>query len=680
VAAGCGGSEHAARSSFVYPGAVRAAAETAAGDSVLAPPDLAACGAPLGSPNRRLTRFELAYAIEDVFAVDASALHALPRPFASIGNTPDILVGRLLDRSERFLARYRRETAVLAETIAERLTTACNGSSDPQVCVIERLRDPAARLWRRSVSADELRGLAPAETAKRSPAAWARAVVSALLESPRFYLLANEDDVGPDGHPTSSASDALLHARRRLASRLALALHSSVPDVELLRRAERGDLDDTSALRAEIRHMLADRRFERFGREFTRQWLRSDRAPLFRPSLESRTLLEEPARLLQFEQQTADFFRQHFEARRPVRQLLSGDAGGLVSSGIVLSALSAPIRGGGDESWLGRGLLVQAAFLCRTFPLAAVYPYELWDGHPLLDSVTAQTAPRPAEPDLLAIRTKDRPCRECHSQLETIGAALRAYDGLGNPSRSVSSPLGGVAGRSLDGPRELARFILDSGRFEPCVAQKLLSYLLFRAVLPSQRAADRCLVDALAGSGEDSSRDDLRDWLEGALSSPAFREQGRQVVHDTPTPSPNADGYRTPVPPRDTSDEACRSFDAGRFLVENCGTSACHGRGTTSAFFAVSDADSARRLLRSARTAPRGYCSEHDGLIDTEDPRASLVVQKLTAGNTVCGSPMPIAGGPRSLNHLDQSCFVRWIEQVNADTRGREQGRARRTP
>src|SRR5262245_16202652 len=51
------------------------------------------CAPELGSPDRRLTRFELAHAVEDVFGIDAADLRALPAPVAGIGDVPDILVG-----------------------------------------------------------------------------------------------------------------------------------------------------------------------------------------------------------------------------------------------------------------------------------------------------------------------------------------------------------------------------------------------------------------------------------------------------------------------------------------------------------------------------------------------------------------------------------------------------------
>lgn len=628
------------------------------------------CAADLGAPDRRLTRFELAHAVEDVFGVDASSLHALPGPAASIGDVPDILVGRLLDTSPRFLTPYRAAIAKLAAAAGARLAPACN-APDPasaRRCVVEQLRLPAARLWRASLNAQELAELDAAGGAATAPAALFQLGILHLLGSPRFYLLKNEA-------PAKSADreDPHRFATRRLLGRLSLALWSSVPDSTLLERAERGALADDGEFEAELRRMIDDPRFARFAREFTRQWLRLDRRPLFRPSLESRSLSNDPARLARAHDEVTRFLARQLATERPLSELLTSldpdlnpastrpaERAGLLTSQALLSAVSTPIRGGGDESWLGRGLVVQSAFLCRTFPLAAVYPSELWEAHALLDPRLTAASPRPGEPALLSIRTTDKPCRECHRQLETIGATLSVFDGLGEP-RAASAPPVEVAGQQIAGPTELSSWILRSGRFEPCVAQKLLSYVLGRAVLPAQRTADRCLVERLT-AGRDSPAT-LRRWLLQSLMSPGFRAQGEHVIRDKPTPSPNSNGYTDPLLPLSVKPAACQSFDAGAFLVGNCGTAACHGAGAPSAAFAVADAETAARLLRSSKPSPAGYCGNFAHYLDPEQPSNSLVVRKLTGGAGLCGAAMPITGGPRTLAPVEHACFINWVTE-----------------
>jgi len=585
--------------------------------------------------------------VADVFGVDASSLHELPRPLAGIGDSPDIVVGRMLDRSDQFLVPYRAKLSALAGQIAAALTRACAKAGDPRACAIAELRAPAARLWRSSDAEASVAALARAHAGDAAPA-MLRTIIAELLGDERFFVLQNEATAG-NGTPAFD--------RRRLASRLALVLWSSVPDLELLRRAEAGTLDDPAALAAEVRRMMTDARFQRFGRELARQWLRLDRPPAFRPSLAERKLVDDPKRFAAALDEAAALIQKQVATGAPLAELVTGEHG-LLTSGAVLGAISTEIRNGGDESWLGRGVLVQSSLLCRTFPLAAVYPWKTWKDHPLLDPHVAAKSKRPGERVLLDMRTRDNPCRACHRQLETIGASLWMYDGFGRPDRSAKPFVGTIAGKRVAGPRELGRWILDTGRFEPCVAQKLLTYVRGRAVLPAKRAGDRCLVDALTSGGPPTLAGLLVQSLAG------IGAQGADVVRDKPTPSPSSNDYLDPLPPVAVTDAQCAGFDPARFLRDSCGTAACHGPGSTVTAFALPDVRDIAAVLSKAEASPDGYCSDEGGLLDRKRPGESLLIRKLTAGGKMCGGPMPITGGPRTLNPVEHACFTRWAARV----------------
>ena len=86
---------------------------------------------------------------------------------------------------------------------------------------------------------------------------------------------------------------------------------------------------------------------------------------------------------------------------------------------------------------------------------------------------------------------------------------------------------------------------------------------------------------------------------------------------------------------------------------------------------AFPDREEATLLLLGAKPSPNGYCSEHPSLVDLENPRRSLIVRKLVAGNEVCGSPMPITSGPHSLSPDEVACFVRSVETIAMRERDR---------
>lgn len=602
-----------------------------------------------------MTRFELAYALFDVFGVDATRLHSLPAPERSIGDVPDINVGRMLDVGQNFLNAYEAHVEALLPALLPSIVGRCGRAGNSAQCVFATLREPLAQLHRvapndpSSPESVRLQAVLEAEHDRGLPA-MARAGLRALLLSPSFYTVTSEAPI---------------------ATRLALVLWSSVPDIPLLELAEAGQLQDPQVFEQQVRRMRADPKFARFGVEFSRQWLRLDRPPQFRPSLQERRLIEDRARFTQGHQQVASWLQLNLDERRPLRALLQGETS-LVRSSAVLTALSSPIKGGGDENWLGRGLVVQSAFMCRNFPLAAVYPAKAWDAHPLLDPKRSDATSRPAEPELLGIRTHDQPCAQCHMQLETIGAALAAYDGMGDligenapnaeqVQRYVT--LGRAGSEALHDADAVANWVLGSGRFERCVAQKLSTYVLGRAVLPARRPSDRCLVSALTSTTDGETT--LDGILEGLLRGPEFQQPGNEIVRERPTPLPTSTLYRQPVVLAPVSAVQCAEFAPAQFIVDQCGTSACHGPGSATGVFAFGDEALVRRALKAGRPNPRGYCKDHPTLLDAR-PEQSLIRQKLLGGD-VCGAPMPITGGARSMGALELSCLVHWLDGVAHD-------------
>ncbi len=88
-----------------------------------------------------------------------------------------------------------------------------------------------------------------------------------LLISPDFLFRVERDptDVAPGTVYTLSDLE--------LASRLSFFLWSSIPDAELLDRAERGLLQDRAVLEQQTRRMLADPRSKALVQNFAGQWL-----------------------------------------------------------------------------------------------------------------------------------------------------------------------------------------------------------------------------------------------------------------------------------------------------------------------------------------------------------------------------------------------------------------------
>jgi hypothetical protein len=93
----------------------------------------------------------------------------------------------------------------------------------------------------------------------------------------------------------------------------------------------------------------------------------------------------------------------------------------------------------------------------------------------------------------------------------------------------------------------------------------------------------------------------------------------------------------------------------------SCGSSACHGKGTT-----VLDLESpgvANRLVNHA-TNPDSVCK--DRTLVATDGTQSLLLQKLTSAMPPCGSQMPFGGGMASDDEI--ACVRDWITSLNGGT------------
>ncbi len=582
------------------------------------------------SPNRRLSRFELAYAIEDTLGVNADAMRALSPPRRGIGEVPSILVGADLDTSSAFLAEYEPAVSEVAANASVLFVESCAREALSDEVCLTQLHAPWQRLWKREPSAEERSRLdevlAPAPSIEGK---LAQAVAHILL-SPHFYLLDYEN------YTIGNADQS----RRLLKSRWAQVLWSSVPDVELLQ----APLDTAEQREQQLTRMLRDSRSSRFSRHFVQQWLRLDKPPLFQaPESDARApvaLSYQPERLEQQLRELSHWLQANLDT--PLPQLLqSSTAGtGLLLQQAVLETTSTPILQGGGERWLGRGDLIQSALLCRTFPLASVYPEHYWEHSWLHDPSSAEYQQRPPEADLLQLRSAEAPCNNCHNQLETLGRALDERDGAS----------------------AVNEFIVGSRYFERCVASEVFSYAWSRQVSITRRREDRQHIDqALELQAENPT---LRSLLRTALLSDVAPTS--EVVRER-KPLPSSASYKPTALPN--PDGSCTSFDAQEFLELNCGIG-CHSGSTTGAvrasggLFIGNSEQQTRQLLQHTAPPESGYCGEHGSYINRDEPEGSLLLRKIIDGPNTCGGPMPLAGGTHTLDPRDLSCFADWVQQL----------------
>jgi hypothetical protein len=176
---------------------------------------------------------------------------------------------------------------------------------------------------------------------------------------------------------------------------------------------------------------------------------------------------------------------------------------GILTQGGFLVARARPMAG----SVVGRGLLVNASFLCATNP---AFPADLAT---MIDAANMQLA-NETERAAADYRARTSPCGACHRSFDPYGLALENYDGIGryrtadDKGRPIDAavtlpPLAG--GAMVRNAIELGAALAQGGTFANCIAKNLLNFAL--AETPSTPiATNACAVrnvsDAFAASGD----------------------------------------------------------------------------------------------------------------------------------------------------------------------------------
>lgn len=464
---------------------------------------------------RRLTASQVARTVEDLFAV------AL---------TPDV-------RDERLLA-YRSNISTSVDTssarnyfeFASQVVASADLSRCEANCLDWLLDDVGRRLFRRPLSNEERqRYTVLFETAVEDGTAGEAAgwVLEAMLQSPTFLYL--DESVKADGTLDDYA----------VAARLSLLLWGRNPDVDLLERAERGELTSDADVAEEVTRMLNDPASEAGLREFVDQWLdlarledadtRPDLADLGGATVNAlrdepvqyfRRLLREGAGLGELLTSSRTIASAELEELygADIVERMDGDftldpahRGGILSLPGVAAALSHARR----TSPTLRGKAVLAGLLC-TPP----------DPPPAnVDTTLPEAAEGVGTRERLEIHMSAPACRGCHADMDGIGFALEKLDWLGRYREEENGapiddssifPLGADE-VNVTGAAELGATLAASPDVAACVSRQWLRYSLG---ITETGAAD-CLVADLTATVSGSAG--LERMIVKTLTSDWFR-------------------------------------------------------------------------------------------------------------------------------------------------------------
>jgi hypothetical protein len=339
-----------------------------------------------------------------------------------------------------------------------------------------------------------------------------------------------------------------------LASRLSFFLWSSIPDDELLKVAEQGQLKQPAVLAAQVKRMLADPRAASLVANFGGQWLWLRNLRGASPNADLFPEFDDNLRQA-LQRETELFLADQLKADRSVVDLLTADytflnerlarhygIPNVYGSHFRRVAYPDDRRAG----LLGHGsILTVTAYPNRTSPVIR--------GRWLLENLLGAPPP-PPPPNVPALRENgegEKPttvrarleahrqnpaCASCHAQMDPLGFALENFDAIGKwrtIDAEAKTPIDAsgrlVDGQQFDGPAEFRRLLLQRrDDFLMTVTEKLLTYGLGRGVeyfdLPVVR---QILRDAGAKNYQWSS------IVQGIVTSAPF--QNRQVAVERAT-------------------------------------------------------------------------------------------------------------------------------------------------
>ena len=382
-------------------------------------------------------------------------------------------------------------------------------------CARRVVTELARKAYRRTPSVQEVSGLERLVAMVRkegdSLEEGVRVALQAVLVSPQFLFRIETEPL--------RASTARSIGPQELASRLSYFLWASMPDEELLRSADSGDLVKPAVLEVQVRRMLADPKSSSLVEDFADQWLqlrdldRRRPAPERFPALDDELLdsmrretrmfvsaiFREDRSLLDFLDAPFAFVNgplaRHYglpgvKGEEFVRVTLDGEQrGGLLTQAAILTVSSYPNR----TSPVIRGKWVLENLLGTPPPPPPANVPELED---------AKTGVTASMREQLETHRANPVCASCHSQMDPLGFALENYDATGawrtHDGKFLIDSSGALpGGRTIKGSKELKQVLRErSALFTRNVSEKLLTYALGRGLEPYDGTA----VDEIARS------------------------------------------------------------------------------------------------------------------------------------------------------------------------------------
>jgi len=366
----------------------------------------------------------------------------------------------------------------------------------------------------------------------------------AVLISPNFLFMIEQSG--------ENKKDARKLSDHELATRMSYLLWSTMPDKELFRAAENGELKDGAKRRDQVRRMLKDPRSEEFIRNFAGQWLglrevgnnppAADLYPQYDRHLETSIVEESKAFFREILRNDLDMnhfihsdyvtinerLARHYgftgvrgDNFRKVPAPKSLHRGGIVTQASILTITSNGTR----TSPVKRGTWIMKNLLGMDPGLPVANAGEIAPKVPGIDKATVRKR--------LEIHRQLDQCARCHAKIDPLGLALENYNAAGewrdregfgykgrieanDPLIDASSEM--IDGTKIDGVDGLRQSLLSREKlFTTCLTSKMFAYALGREM----GLADQPGIDAAVAHAKQNGNT-LRSVLEFITDSGPF--------------------------------------------------------------------------------------------------------------------------------------------------------------
>ncbi len=407
--------------------------------------------------------------------------------------------------------------------------------------LIERF---ASRAYRREPSDEEAQSLLRFYESRLADGQSAfqsfKDTLKATLCSPAFLYFKEPQSL--DGKATGTATDYAL------AERLSYFLTSTMPDDELRRCADRGELSDPDTLRRQTRRLLANPASDAFVADFLDSWLSLRAIGTMPPDPDEFWFYYAAGLETEAKTETQMFLRDLIDRDASVVEMLAGDHSfinrdlaklyGVVDK-VSVDTANEFRRVSFDDPNRG-GLLGQASVL--TVSANGIETSPVVRGVWLLENILGTPTPPPPDNvpaidpdtrgatsirDQLTKHREDEACFQCHRRIDPLGFALEGFDPIGqsrkyyDEKRKIPIDTSGTlpGGEHFLGPAELKQKLLDRKHFfAKTLTERLLTHALGRRIEPSDRGDLETILNQVKEDDYPTAR-----LIESIVTSELFR-------------------------------------------------------------------------------------------------------------------------------------------------------------